>query len=161
VIGLSVKRAGLEDLDRLVPLFEAYRAFYGQQPDPEGARQFLEDRLRNEESVVFLATGAPADPEAAVGFVQLYPLFTSSGMLRVWLLNDLFVAPPHRRSGAARQLMEEAQELAAATGASQLRLATAKDNAAAKALYHSLGYRLDTTFDHYSLAVADVTTAVP
>jgi ribosomal protein S18 acetylase RimI-like enzyme len=152
-MGHSVRRAGLEDLPTVVPLFEAYREFYGQPPDPEGARQFLGDRLRNEESVVFLALGTADDPEAAVGFVQLYPLFSSSGMRRVWVVNDLFVAPDHRRSGVGRALMHAAQEFAAATGASQLRLATARNNGAAKALYERLGYRLDETFDHYTLAL--------
>jgi GNAT superfamily N-acetyltransferase len=93
-------RAELEHLDLVAPLFDAYRQFYGQEPDPAGARQFLEARLTARDSVVLLATqGAP------VGFAQLYPSFSSVGMSPIWNLNDLFVAPEARRTGVARALL--------------------------------------------------------
>jgi ribosomal protein S18 acetylase RimI-like enzyme len=152
-VPVSIRRAALADLDPLVPLFDAYRQFYGQAPDPEGARRFLSERLQNEESVVLLALLRGEGTESAVGFVQLYPIFTSVGMRRVWILNDLFVAPGWRRSGIARQLMQAAAEFARATGASQLRLATARHNGPARALYEALGYRRDETFDHYQLGL--------
>ena len=56
-----------------------------------------------------------------------------------------------RRAGVARSLLEAACELARSTGAARLALATAKDNAPAKALYLSLGYRVDEQFDHLEL----------
>ena len=37
-----------------------------------------------------------------VGFVQLYPTFTSIGAKRAWVLNDLFVVPEARRRGVRR-----------------------------------------------------------
>ena len=72
-------------------------------------------------------------------------------MRRTWILNDLFVAPEWRRRGIARMLMEAARELAIETGAARLTLATAKNNVRAKALYKSLGYQVDSVFDHYTL----------
>ena len=59
---MLVKRAGLEDLDGAAPLFDAYRQFYGQRSDLATARAFLAERLRRDESVIFLAV---ADGRAA------------------------------------------------------------------------------------------------
>jgi ribosomal protein S18 acetylase RimI-like enzyme len=70
----TVRRASIQDLDRLVPLLDAYRQFYGQPSDLIIARQFLGDRLTRNESIVLVAEN---DGGAAVGFVQLYPTFSS------------------------------------------------------------------------------------
>lgn len=91
------------------------------------------------------------DGEAALGFVQLYPSFSSVRLRPIWILNDLFVAGSARRQGIARLLMDAAVGLARSTGAARLVLSTAKDNAAAKSLYLSLGYRIDEAFDHLEL----------
>ena len=95
-------RAELDDLDALAPLFDAYRQFYGEASDLPGARIFLGDRLKRGESVIFLAVV----DRAVVGFTQLYPSFSSVSMKRLWVLNDLFVTPDARTSGAGRALLE-------------------------------------------------------
>src|SRR5690348_14011753 len=109
-------RAGLEHLDVLTGLFDAYRQFYGQPSDLPGARRFLESRLKGRDSVLLLAVRDDA-PEIGLGFVQLYPSFSSVGMRPIWILNDLFVAPQARRTGVARSLLEAASEAARSTGA--------------------------------------------
>ena len=65
-----------------------------------------------------------------VGFVQLYPVFSSTAARprRLWLLNDLFVAPEARGGGVARALMQRARRLAEETDAVGLELATAHAN---------------------------------
>ena len=68
-----VRRAGMQDLDALAALFDAYRQFYAQPPDLARARAFLGERMVRDESVLLLAEHA----DAAAGFVQLYPLFSS------------------------------------------------------------------------------------
>jgi hypothetical protein len=42
-----------EQVELVAPLFDAYRQFYGQSPNLEGARQFLAERLRQGQSVIF------------------------------------------------------------------------------------------------------------
>ena len=139
---LRIVRAAAKDRDRVASLFDAYRQFYKQPSDPAAARVFIGDRLKRDESVIFLAlTG-----EKAVGFVQLYPCFSSTAMKRMWILNDLFVAPEARRGGAARALMERARRWAVETKADGLWLETAVDNHPAQRLYESLGWKRD---DHY------------
>ena len=54
----------------------------------------IEERLANAESVIFLAVD---DAGRAIGLVQLYPSFSSVSAGRVYVLNDLFIAPEARR----------------------------------------------------------------
>ena len=55
--------------------------------------RFIEQRVVNHESIIFLAT----NDGLALGFTQLYPSFSSVSMRRLWILNDLFVAPSARK----------------------------------------------------------------
>lgn len=147
---VSVRKASPADLTALTTLFDAYRVFYEKESDPDGARRFMAERLEKEDSVIFLAEDASGK---ALGFTQLYPLFSSVRMRSIWLLNDLYVARDARRMGVGHALMIRAQEYAAETGAAGLELATARDNEQAKSVYHDLGWELDTQFDHYSYTV--------
>lgn len=130
----------------LVRLFDEYRQFYQQTSDPRNAQRFLEMRLKNKESVIFMALRSGK----SVGFVQLYPTFTSIGMARVWVLNDLYVDETNRRSGVARELTEYVINFAKETGASKVLLETAEDNVKAQTLYENLGFSRETTMFHYA-----------
>jgi len=138
-------RAELDDLDALAPLFDAYRGFYGQASDLAGARTFLADRFKRGESAIFLAVV----DGAIVGFTQLYPTFSSVSMKRLWVLNDLFVTPEARKSGAGRALLERAERWAAETGAKGLTLSTQLTNLPAQRLYEACGWTKDDEFLHY------------
>lgn len=144
---VQVDRAGVEHLDVLAALFDAYRVFSGQASDPIGARAFLGDRLRAEQSVAFLALQGGEGS----GFVQLFPGFSSVSMRPAWTLNDLFVIQAARRAGVARALLAATVQMARDTGVSSIRLSTTKANGAAKALYSSAGWRL-TEFDQYEFS---------
>ena len=138
-------RAELDDLDALIPLFDGYRRFYGQKPDPDGARAFLAERFKRGESVIFLGF---VDGTAA-GFTQLYPSFSSVSMKRLWVLNDLFVDPDARRAGVGRALLARAERWATETQAKGLVLSTAVTNVAAQRLYESCGWIRDDEYFHY------------
>ena len=142
---MSVRRATLADLAPLVDLFDGYRRFYEGPSDPDGATRFLRARLEAGDSVIFVAEREGQ----LVGFTQLYPSFSSLSMRRVWILNDLYVAPAHRRGGVGGALMAEAEAFARDDGAKGLQLATQKTNARAKALYESRDWKVDEMFDHY------------
>lgn len=146
----DIHHASLDDLDALTPLFDAYRVFYRQASDLPLARRFLHERMSLRESVILLAhDGNTRQP---LGFAQLYPGFSSVSVQRVWILNDLFVAPEARRSGVARALLQRARSHAVATGVSRLTLETAEDNHSAQQLYASKGWQRDEGF-HYQLSV--------
>jgi GNAT superfamily N-acetyltransferase len=126
-------------------LFDAYRQFYGQPPDLDGARRFLAERLGRGESVSY----AVVEGGRALGFTQLYPSFSSVSMRPIWILNDLFVAEEARRRGVGAMLLRAAQDHALRTGAARLALSTAVTNTKAQALYEQDGWKRDTAFLHY------------
>jgi len=117
---VTIRRAGAGDLDVLAPLFDSYRRFYRLTGDLEAAKLFLRDRMEQNESVIFIAFEAGK----AVGFTQLYPSFSSGAMARIFVLNDLFVAPEARRSGVGSALLRAAAEFSRAEGAVRLVLST-------------------------------------
>jgi len=141
----TVRRAVLDDLNQLVPLFDAYRQFYGQHSDQIVARQFLNDRLTRNESILLIAEG---DGESAIGFVQLYPSFSSILAAPMYVLSDLFVISEARRRGAGTLLLQSAVGTARATGAVRLELATAIANVSAQRLYESLRWQRDEFYQY-------------
>ncbi|NUS37467.1 MAG: GNAT family N-acetyltransferase [Lysobacter sp.] len=143
----TTRRAVLADLPALAPLFDAYRRFYSQPGDVARAEGFLRERLQRDESVVLLAER----DGAAVGFTQLYPMFSSVRTARLWILNDLFVAEEARRGGVARALLDAAASFAKDDGARGVMLETSRDNAPARALYRAAGWNEDAS-QWYSLA---------
>ena len=145
-----VRRATSDDLDQLVPLFDGYRQFYGKTSDLSIARQFMADRMSHGESVMLIAE----DPGGtAIGFVQLFPSFSSVLAAPIYLLSDLFVAPAARRRGVGALLLETAAETARAAGAVRLELSTAITNVSAQRLYKALGWKRDEEFYVYSLSL--------
>lgn len=148
-MSLTVRQASIHDLELVAPLFDAYRVFYGRTPDIDGSTQFLRERFRCADSIVLLGIDDEGD---GAGFVQLYPLFSSVRAARIYLLNDLFVAPHARRRGVGAALMHEAAGYARALGAAGMTLATQHSNTAAQRLYESLGWVRDEEFREYILS---------
>jgi GNAT superfamily N-acetyltransferase len=133
---VEIKKASIEDVNQIAPLFDAYRVFYKQPSDIKAATDFLQQRLSNQESVIFIAS---IDGNAA-GFCQLFPIFSSVGLKRAWLLNDLYVNEEARGKGIATALLEQAKEYGLETNARWLMLQTAADNIAAQSVYEKNGW---------------------
>lgn len=138
--------AQLQDVKKILPLYLGYRAFYQVPESAEKAEKFLTDRITNHESVIYFVE----KDDVPVGFTQLYPLFCSLEMKRIWLLYDLYVAPEARKSGVAQQLIARADQLAKETDSAFIMLSTATDNVKAQALYEKEGYVRDTQFFVYN-----------
>ena len=148
----EIIQAELQHLDLIAPLFDSYRQFYEQDPDLPKARAFIEARLAEDESVIFLALNEKGH---GLGFTQLYPSYCSVEAQHVWLLYDLFVAPEVRRQGIAKQLMDAAKSLGIETGAAWLKLDTAVTNIPGQTLYESLGWEREEEFYTYFLPLED------
>ncbi len=146
---ISIHQASLNDLDTIERLFSGYLAFYERQHDAAAIRQFLDDRISNKQSIIFIATS----DDRAVGFTQLYPAFASLSLKPSWILNDLFVEPDARGLGVANALMAAARQLAAETNACEIFLQTARSNHKAQALYEKLHYQRDNEFLVYTLNI--------
>ncbi len=145
-----VRQATVSDLDILVPLFDAYRQFYRKPSDLDLARRFLLERLQHNQSIILLAVRHDG---SAVGFTQLFPSFSSVSAARILIFNDLFVRPEARRAGVGSLLLATAASFGRAVGAVRLTLSTEITNEAAQALYEREGWRQQTDFYVYTLAL--------
>lgn len=142
---MNIHQATINDLDSLTELFDFYRLFYKQASDLKGAREFLEERLTKNESVIFIAyeDGKP------VGFTQLFPSFSSVSMQKSLVLNDLYVKETARRKGVAKELINKAIALAKETKAKGILLETGKENVNAQKLYETIGFTKDSNYYYY------------
>ena len=133
-------------------LFNQYRIFYKQQPDIESAKKFIDARLNNNESVIFVAL---ADNNSKpVGFTQLYPNYSSVRAIKNWTLNDLYVDSDYRKQGIGEKLIQTAMEYAKNDNAKFVELSTAVDNYTAQSVYEKIGFKKqepDTAFYTYRI----------
>ena len=141
---IKIITATEEHIPQIAVLFDQYRIFYNQEADLIGATRFLEERIKNRESVIFLAY----DDNQPVGFTQLYTTFSSVSMSPVYILNDLFVSQSHRKKGIGEALLNYAKQHCTQMNYKGLALETAVDNPAQK-LYERLGWKKDLHCFHY------------
>ena len=143
---IQIRRASIDDLGLISPLFDLYRQFYELDSDVAKAEKFLAQRLQHHESVIFLAF----DGADAVGFTQLYPGFSSVSMARTFLLNDLYVLASHRRHGAGALLLKAAVAHAQSAQAVRISLTTNVANTTAQAVYEAQGWAREQAFLTYN-----------
>lgn len=142
---MEIVKADIALLNEVTALFNEYRMFYDQQGDEKAAREFIKSRILNDDSIIFVAMNG----ERAGGFVQLYPTFSSIGMQRVYILNDLYVNKENRKRGTGRLLMQHAFQYCELEKVKYITLETRPDNHTAKSLYESMGMILSNTYDSY------------
>ncbi len=147
---MLIIQADTKHLQLVASLFNKYRIFYKQNPNIDAAQKFIEARLRNKDSIILLALDNNED-STPMGFVQLYPTFSSLGMQKIYVLNDLYVDEKCRKIGVGTALMEKAKEIATAEGAAMLTLSTQSTNKNALDLYSKLGYKEDKGFMSFYL----------
>ena len=139
---MIVRRAKKKDIEQLSVLFDKYRIFYKREGDIATAKQFLKKRMKRKESVIFVAE----ERKELIGFTQLFPIFSSTNMMRTWLLNDLYVNEKSRGVGAATALLNAAKEFGKETNSKWLLLQTAADNYTAQKVYEKNGWIKETDF---------------
>lgn len=145
---MQIIKANLDRLSIAAQLFDEYRQFYRQASDLNAASDFLHERFSKNESQFFLALD---EHGKGIGFVQLYPGFSSVKMKRMWILNDLYVNSASRLNGVASALIDAAKTLAIETGSVSIMLETANDNAEAQQLYRKFGFKPDKLHTYYYL----------
>ncbi len=146
----TIRAATPEDIDSLVVLIDGYRQFYRQPSALEGARHFLARRFERDDAHLLIALD---ESGAAIGFVQLFPVPSTTSLGTRWILNDLFVVPEARRNGIGSALLQAARALAVEHGVPQLMLRTQTDNVTAQSRYQALGWQRDEAFYTYLLSV--------
>jgi len=138
VSNIEIKRIGLTEAQLVAGLFNQYRIFYNQFSDIGMAKAFIDERLQQNESIIFVAIDT--EKQQAIGFTQLYPTYSSVRLSKNWILNDLYVDANYRKQGVGEKLIKTAMEFAKTTGATFVQLETAVDNYTAQHLYESIGF---------------------
>ncbi|WP_456437189.1 GNAT family N-acetyltransferase [Psychroserpens sp.] len=141
---MTIHQAQIKDLNVLVPLFDAYRIFYKQESNLEASKVFLKDLLDQNKSIIYIVS----INNKAVGFTQLFPIFSSVSMQPMYLLNDLFVDSNHRSQGIGEALINRAKQLCKEENKKGLAIQTAFDNPA-QHLYERLGFVKDTDLQFF------------
>ncbi|SHE81729.1 GNAT family N-acetyltransferase [Chryseobacterium sp. OV279] len=141
----NTRKATFEDISQLAELFDQYRIFYHKESDIPAAEHFLRERIEHKDSEIFVAE----EDGTLTGFVQLYPIFSSTRMQRYWLLNDLYVNENYRGKGYSKELIEEAKDLSRSSNACGVLLETGKSNDVGNQLYPACGFELYDSVNFY------------
>lgn len=139
---LSVRTATASDAAQLGALFDAYRVFYEAPADLDRSTAFVAERLERAATRFFVAQLE----DELLGFAHAIPTFSATALRPAWLLEDLYVAPAHRRRGVGAALLLRVERFARTCDGAKIALQTARDNATAQRLYLASGYRRDDRF---------------
>jgi GNAT superfamily N-acetyltransferase len=139
------------DLGELLALMRGYCDFYEVDPPDEALLEMSRSLLADPEleGVQLIARG---DDGRAVGFATIFWSWSTSSAARIGTMNDLYVAPEGRGSGAADALISACVERCRLRGAVRLEWQTALDNHRAQAVYERVGGKREQWFD-YSITV--------
>ena len=74
-------------------------------------------------------------------------------MARIFVLNDLFVAPQARQRGIGAALLQAAARYGRSVGAVRLALSTELTNTTAQSVYERMGWKRDAVFSVYQLGL--------
>jgi GNAT superfamily N-acetyltransferase len=158
-VSTRVQAVSEADLPELLPLMRGYCDFYGVAPPDDDlvamSRALLADP--DHEGFQLVARVRPGIREARmpsglIGFATVFWTWSTLSASRIGVMNDLFVSPEARGTGAAEALILACRDRCRERGATSLAWQTAKDNLRAQAVYERLGALREEWLD-YSLAV--------
>ena len=133
----SIRLAGPEDADDVTGLLARFRDWMGNHRPSDDVIAETVGTLVGDPDTEFLLGIVD---EAAIAVCQLrFRLCVWTGAPDCWL-EDLYVEERARRRGVGEALVAAAIERAAARGCRRIDLDVNEDNAAARALYESLGF---------------------
>lgn len=142
------------DLPELLPLMRGYCDFYEVNPSDDELLAFSRELLASPEldGVQLLARD---DEGRAIGFATILWTWSTLSASRIAVMNDLFVSPDGRGSGAADALIEACAERAREHGATSLEWQTARDNERARKVYDRVGGRMSDRWVDYDLSLSE------
>ena len=146
----KIIKAESKHIEQVGELFDLYRQFYKYESNLIESTNYIKDRIKNNESIIFIAIN---DANKAIGFVQLYETFGSLDLGKIIILYDLYVKEDHRKNNIGRQLMIRSHEYAKKINAKRIQLSTATDNFIGQSLYESLDYVKDIDFYTYDFEI--------
>lgn len=146
----AISTVGETDLAELLPLMRGYCDFYAVDPSDDAllamSRALIADPAREGFQLI-----ARDDSGRAVAFATVFWTWATSSASRIGVMNDLYVAPDARGSGAADELIAECARLVRERGGTSLAWETAKDNHRAQKVYDRVGGKRDDRWLSYSI----------
>jgi GNAT superfamily N-acetyltransferase len=131
-----------------------YCDFYEVSPSDDELLAFSRELLASPEldGIQLLARD---DEGRAIGFATILWTWSALSASRIAVMNDLFVSPDGRGSGAADALIEACAERAREHGATSLEWQTARDNERARKVYDRVGGRMSDRWVDYDLSLSE------
>ena len=142
------------DLPELLPLMRGYCDFYEVYPSDDELLAFSRELLASPE-LDGLQLLARDDEGRAIGFATILWTWSTLSASRIAVMNDLFVSPDGRGSGAADALIKVCSERAREHGATSLEWQTARDNDRARKVYDRVGGRMSDRWVDYDLSLSE------
>jgi GNAT superfamily N-acetyltransferase len=144
---LLIRKARPKDVPLLLALFRELAEYERLQDQLQATEELLERALFSDrpaaEVLVAERGGAP------VGYALFYPTFSTFLAIQGVWLEDLFVRPAHRKSGAGRALLAAVAARARERGAERLEWSALDWNELALGFYRGLGaQRMDEWVTH-------------
>ncbi|CAK8741588.1 hypothetical protein SODG_004905 [Sodalis praecaptivus] len=130
-------------------LVDLYREFYGEEINHSRSLEFVRERLYLGDSKVIVAVSGGK----IVGFVQLFPSFSTVTLQRLWILNDLYVLEDFRSRKVGLKLLESAKAFALEHGAKELFIEGAVSNARARTVCERFGFVENIEYKYYHLSL--------
>lgn len=146
---VAVRPVAETDHAEWIRLYEGYATFYGVPQTPEMRAQVWEWICDPDHEVECRV--AVNEKGSVIGLAHFREFARPLAAARGGFLDDLFVDPDARGSGAAEALIDAVREVAVARGWSVVRWITAEDNYRARAVYDRLATR--TRWVTYDLAL--------
>ena len=149
---MTIETVTEADLPELLPLMRGYCDFYEVAQSDDALLALSRTLIADPDQGVQLI--ARDDGGAAIGFATIFWTWSTTRAARIGVMNDLFVAPGGRGTGAADALIAACLERCRSHGAALLAWQTALDNHRAQAVYERVGGRRSQWLD-YDLPVQE------
>ena len=140
----NIQQATSENIEDITALFDEYKVFYKPKYDINSVAALIPERITKSDSVIFLAD---IDVQV-VGFTQIYPMFLSVSMQKLYVLKDIYVDPTHKGKGIGKILLNRGKEYTIEHHEKSLILETEINNTG-KHLYERLGKLKDLQYLQY------------
>jgi GNAT superfamily N-acetyltransferase len=145
---MTIDLVAEEDLPDLLPLMRGYSDFYKVEPSDEALLE-MSRALIADPQLEGLQLIARADDRTAIGFATIFWTWSTSSAARIGTMNDLYVHPEGRGTGAADALIRACVDRCRARGAIRLEWQTALDNHRAQAVYERVGGTREQWYDYW------------
>ncbi len=144
-----IKRASIEDIEKIYFMVDEFRQVYGETSDLESCKDFVTERISKNESVIFFACDSVT--LTPFGYVQLYPFFSTLSLRTFWMLTDLYIRPDFRKNGYSKLLINNSKVLAQESKTVGILIEARITNHSAERLYDTVGFKKEGEHLYYYL----------